>query len=86
MVGDLNLSLLHHRENAKVKVYLSVTFQNFLIPPIISKATNIIKTNTALFDHILTNDFVNTDSSAGIVKHLRPFSNPFDTESAIFRL
>ena len=52
LVGDLNLSL---------------TFQNFLIP-VINKLTRITKTNATLIDHILTNDFVNTNSSTGIVK------------------
>ena len=51
-VGDLNLNL---------------TFQNFLIP-VINKLTRITKTNATLIDHILTNDFVNTNSSTGIVK------------------
>ena len=32
LVGDLNLNLLDHRANTKVKYYLNLTFQNFLIP------------------------------------------------------
>ena len=30
LVGDLNLTLLNHRTNTKVKNYLNLTFQNFL--------------------------------------------------------
>ena len=67
LAGDLNLNLLDHRINTKVKDYLNLTFQNFLIP-VINKPTRITKTNATLIDHILTNDFVNTDSSASIVK------------------
>ena len=67
MVGDLNLNLLDYRTNTKVKDCLNLTFQNFLIP-VINKPTRITKTNATLIDHILTNDFVNTDSSTGIVK------------------
>ena len=66
MVGDLNLNFLDDRTNRKVKYYLNLTFQNFLIPAI-NKPTRITKTNATLIDHILTNDFVNTDSSTGIV-------------------
>ena len=66
MVGDLNLNFLDDRTDRKVKYYLNLTFQNFLIPAI-NKPTRITKTNATLIDHILTNDFVNTDSSTGIV-------------------
>ena len=66
-VGDLNLNLLGHRSNTKIKDYLSLTFQNFLIP-VINKPTRITKTISTLNDHILTNDFVNTDNSMGITK------------------
>ena len=65
--GDLNLDLLDHRTNTKVKDYLSLTFQNVLIP-LINKPTRITKANTALIDNILTNDFLNSGSSTGIVK------------------
>ena len=50
-----------------MKDYLSLTFQNFLIP-VIKKPTKITKTNATLIDHTLTDDLANTDSSAGIVK------------------
>ena len=43
LVGDLDLNLLDHRTNTKVKDYLSLTFQNFLIS-VINKPTNITKT------------------------------------------
>ena len=59
--------MLDHRTNTKVKDYLNLTFQNFLIP-LINKPTRITKANATLIDHILTNDFLNTSSSTGIVK------------------
>ena len=67
LVEDLNLNLLDHRTSTKVKNYLNLTFQNFLVP-VINKPTRITKTNGTLIDHILTNDFVNTNNSIGIVK------------------
>ena len=67
LVGYLNLNLLDRKTNTKIKDYLNLTFQNFLIPAI-NKPTRITKTNATLIDHILTNDFVNTNSSTGIVK------------------
>ena len=59
--------MLDHRTNTKVKDYLSLTFQNGLIL-LINKPTRITKANTALIDNILTNDFLNSGSSTGIVK------------------
>ena len=59
--------MLDHRTNTKVKDYLNLTFQNFLIP-LINKPTRITKANATLIDHILTNDFLDTASSTGIVK------------------
>ena len=62
LVGDLNLNFLDHKTNKKVKDYLNLTFQNFLIP-LINKSTRVTKANATL-----TNDFLDTDSSTGIVK------------------
>ena len=59
--------MLDHRTNTEVKDYLNLTFQNVLIP-LISKPTRVTKTNATLIDHIVTNDFLDTDSSTGIVK------------------
>ena len=67
MAGDLSLNLLDHRTNKEAKYYLNLTFQNFLIPAI-NKPTRITKIKATLTDHILTNDYVNTNSSTGIVK------------------
>ena len=67
MTGDVNRNLLDHRTNTKVKDYLNLIFQNFLIPAI-NKPTRITKTNATLIDHILSNDFASTDSLTGIVK------------------
>ena len=59
--------MLEHSTNTKVKDYLNLTFQNFLIP-VINKLTRITKTNATLIDHILTNDFVKINGSRGIAK------------------
>ena len=67
LVGDFNLNLLDHRTNTKVKYYLNLTLQNFSIP-LINKPTRVTKASTTLIDHILTNDFLETASSMGIVK------------------
>ena len=42
LVGDLNLNLVDHRTSTKVKDYLNLTFQNFLIP-IINQPNRITK-------------------------------------------
>ena len=44
-----------------------MTFQNVLIP-LINKRTRVAKANATLIDHSLTNDFLDTVSSTGIVK------------------
>ena len=62
LVGDLNLNFLDHKTNKKVKDYLNLSFQNFLIP-LINKSTRVTKANATL-----TNDFLDTASSTGIVK------------------
>ena len=67
MGDDFNLNLLDHGVSSKVKDYLNLTFQNFLIP-VINKPTRITKTNATLIDHILTNNFFNSNSFTGIVK------------------
>ena len=67
LVEDLNLNLLDHRTNTKVKDYLNLNFHNLLIP-VINMPTRITETNITLIDHILTNDFLNIDSSTGIVQ------------------
>ena len=66
LVEDFNLNLVD-RTNTKVKDIVNLTFQN-LLTPVIKKPTRITKTIAALTDHILANDFVNTDSSKDIVK------------------
>ena len=67
LVGDSNLDLIDHRANRKVKDNLSLILQNFLIP-LINKLTRVTKANATLIDHILTNDFLETASSMGIIK------------------
>ena len=63
----LNLNLVDHRTNAKLKYYPNIIFKNFLISTK-NKPTRITETNATLIYHILTNEFINTDSSAGTVK------------------
>ena len=67
IVGDMNLNLLDHSTNSKVKEYLNIVFQNLLIP-MINKPTRVSKSNATIIDHILTNSFLNTDCSTGIIK------------------
>ena len=52
IVGDLNLNLLDHSTNSKVKDYLNILFQNLLIP-MINKPTRVSKSNATIIDHIL---------------------------------
>ena len=58
IVGDMNLNLLDHSTNSKVKEYLNIVFQNLLIP-MINKPTRVSKSNATIIDHILTNSFLN---------------------------
>ena len=67
IVRDMNLNLLDHSTSSKVKEYLNIAFQNLLIP-MINKLTRASKSNATIIDHILTNSFLNTDSSTGIIK------------------
>ena len=63
----MNLNLLDHSTNSKVKEYLNIVFQKLLIP-MINKTTRVSKSNATIIDHILTNSFLNTDFSSGIIK------------------
>ena len=63
----MNLNLLDHSTRSKVKEYLNIVFQNLLIP-MINKPTRVSKSNATIIDHILTNSFLNTDCSTGIIK------------------
>ena len=67
IVGDLDLNLLDHSANSKVKDYLNIVFQNLLIP-LINKSTRVSKSNATIINHILTNSFLNTDCFTGIIK------------------
>ena len=67
IVGDMNLNLLDHRSNSKVKEYLNIVSQNLLIP-MINKPTRVSKSNATIIDHILTNSFLHTDCSTDIIK------------------
>ena len=67
IVEDLNLNLLDHSTNSKVKDYLNIVFQNLLIP-MIDKPTRVSKSNATIINHILTNSFLNTYCFTGIIK------------------
>ena len=64
---DMNLNLRDHSTNSKVKGYLNIVFENLLIP-IVIKPTRVSKPNATIIDHILTNSFLNTNCSTGIIK------------------
>ena len=52
IAGDFNLNLLDH--NRKVHNFLSLIYQNGMIPTI-SKPTRVTRKTAAAIDHILTN-------------------------------
>ena len=67
ITGDLNLNLLDHSTNSKVKDNLNIVFQNLLIP-MIDKPTRISKSNATIIDSILTKSFLNIDCFTGVIK------------------
>ena len=67
ITGDLNLNLLDHSTNSKVKDNLNIVFQNLLIP-MIDKPTRISKSNATIIDRILTKSFLNIDCFTGVIK------------------
>ena len=67
IAGDFNLNLLDHNTNRKIHNFLSLIYQNGMIPTINKPTRVTIKTATAI-DHILTNSFVNTVSKTVIFK------------------
>ena len=71
IVGDMNLNLLDHRSNSKVKEYLNIVFQNLLIP-MINKPTRVSKSNATIIDHILTKSYFYT-------KFIGHISTPYAT-------
>ena len=60
IVGDLNLNPLDYNVNAKVKTHENLLFRNSYIQ-LISKPTRNSKMNATIFDHINTNNFLETD-------------------------
>ena len=57
--GDFNLNLLDHNANRKVYNFLSLIYQNGMIPTI-NRPTRVTKKTATAIDHILTNSFVET--------------------------
>ena len=59
IAGDFNLNLLDHNTNRKVHNFLSLIYQNGMIPTI-NKPTRVTRKTATAIDHILTNFFVDT--------------------------
>ena len=59
IVGDFNLNLLDHNTNRKVHNFLSLIYQNSMIPTI-NKPTRVTRKTATAIDHILTISFVDT--------------------------
>ena len=57
--GDFNLNLQDHNTNRKVHNFLSLIYQNGMIPTI-NKPTRVTRKTATSIDHILTNSFVDT--------------------------
>ena len=67
LVNDFNLNLLDHDTNKKVQDFLSLIYQNNLIPTINKPARVTMKTATATY-HIFTDSLVDTDFKLAIFK------------------
>ena len=59
IAGDFNLNLLDHNTNRKVHNFLSLIYQNGMIPTI-NKPTRVTRKTATAIDHILTISFVDT--------------------------
>ena len=59
IAGDFNLNLLVHNTNREVHNFLSLIYQNGMIPTI-NKPTRVTRKTATAIDHILTNSFVDT--------------------------
>ena len=68
LVGDFNLNVLDYESNTKVKNFFNLIFQHSLIP-VINKPTRVTKKSATAIDHIITNSFLNSNISTGIIKN-----------------
>ena len=59
IAGDFNLNLLDHNTNRKVHNFLSLIYQNDMIPTI-NKPTRVTRKTATVIDNILTRSFVVT--------------------------
>ena len=59
VAGDFSLNLLDHNKNGKVHNFLSLIYQNGMIPTI-NKPTRVTRKAPTAIDHILTSSFVDT--------------------------
>ena len=67
IAGDFNLNLLDHNTNREVRNFLSLIYQNGMIPTI-NKSTRVTRKTATAIDHILTNSFVDRVFKTGIFK------------------
>ena len=67
LVGDLNINVIDYESNKIVKKFVDLCFQDGLIP-IINKPTRVTKKHATAVDHIITNSFLNSSISTGIIK------------------
>ena len=66
-IGDFNLNVLDYETNTKVKHFFNLLFQHGLIP-VINKQTRAKNKSITAIDHIITNTFLKSKISAGILK------------------
>ena len=59
IAGDFNLNLLDHNTNREVQSFLSLIYQNGMIPTI-NKPTRVTRKAATAIDHILTNSFADS--------------------------
>ena len=57
--GDFNLNLLDYNTNRKVHNFLSLIYENGMIPEI-NKPTRVTRKTATIIDHILTNSLFDT--------------------------
>ena len=66
-MGDLNINLLDHASNDRVKQFINTILQNNLIPTI-NKPTRVTNRSSTLIDNIITNNFHGNPLNTGIIK------------------
>ena len=67
MVGDLNINSFDYGNNALVKYFFNLIFQNGFLP-LIQRATRVARTTATAIDHIITNAILESTMHSGIIK------------------